>query len=68
MDIVSGSVIDLEMLEYYPEITGNQKALEVISELISQFSDAEVRVLWISGCLWRCSTANRSRMRTKLPF
>ena len=43
MDIVSGSVIDLEMLEYYPEITGNQKALEVISELISQFSDAEVR-------------------------
>ena len=43
MDIVSGSVIDLEMLEYYPEITGNQKALEVISELISQFPDAEVR-------------------------
>ena len=42
MDIVSGSVIDLEMLEYYPEITGNQKALEVISELISQFPDAEV--------------------------
>ena len=43
MDIVSGSVIDLEMLEYYQEITGNQKALEVISELISQFPDAEVR-------------------------
>ena len=43
MDIVSGKVIDLEMLEYYPEITGNQKALEVISELINQFPDAEVR-------------------------
>ena len=43
MDIVSGKVIDLEILEYYPEITGNQKALEVISELISQFPDAEVR-------------------------
>lgn len=43
MDIVSGKVIDLEMLEYYPEITGNQKALAVISELINKFPDAEVR-------------------------
>lgn len=42
MDIVSGNVIDLEMLEYYPEITENQKALEVISELISKFPNAKV--------------------------
>ncbi len=43
MDIVSGKVIALEMLEYYPEITGNQKALAVISELINKFPDAEVK-------------------------
>ena len=43
MDIVSGNIIDLEALEYYPEITGSQKALAVISELISKFPDAEVR-------------------------
>ena len=43
MDIVSGKTVDLEMLEYYPEITGNQKALAVISELVEKFPEAEVR-------------------------
>ena len=43
MDIVSGKVVDLEMLEYVPDITGNQKAMALISELIEQLSDTEVR-------------------------
>ena len=43
MDIVSGKTVDLEMLEYYPEITRNQKALAVISELMEKFPEAEVR-------------------------
>ena len=43
MDIVSGKVVDLEMLEYVPDITGNQKAMALISELIEQLSDMEVR-------------------------
>jgi hypothetical protein len=42
MDIVSGKSIDLEMLAYYPEITGNQKAMAVISELVAEFPDAEI--------------------------
>ena len=43
MDIVSGKTVVLEMLEYYPEITGNQKALAVISEVVEKFPEAEVR-------------------------
>ena len=42
MDVVSGRTIDLEMLEYYPEITGNKKALAVISELMEKLPEMEV--------------------------
>ena len=42
MDVVSGGTIDLEMLEYYPEITGNKKALAVISELMEKLPEMEV--------------------------
>ena len=36
MDIVSGKVADLEMLEYVPDISDNPKAVEVIGELIDK--------------------------------
>jgi len=42
MDVVSGKTIDLEMLEYYLEITGNKKALAVISELMEKLPEKEV--------------------------
>ena len=43
MDIVSGKVVDLEMLEYVPDISDNPKAIEVIGELIDKLPDIEVR-------------------------
>ena len=43
MDIVSGKVVDLEMLEYVPDIFDNPKAIEVIGELIDKLPDIEVR-------------------------
>ena len=43
MDILSGKVIDLEILDYVPDITGNPKAIEVIAELIDKLPDIEVR-------------------------
>ena len=43
MDIVSGRVADLEILDYVPEITDNPKAVEVIAELIDKLPDIEVR-------------------------
>lgn len=43
MDIVSGKVADLEMLEYVPDISDNPKAVEVIGELIDKLPDIEVR-------------------------
>lgn len=43
MDIVSGRTVDLEVLDYVPDITDNPKALEVIAELIGRFPDIEVR-------------------------
>ena len=43
MDIVSGKVADLEMLEYVPDISDNPKAVEVIGELIDNLPDIEVR-------------------------
>ena len=43
MDIVSGKVADLEMLEYVPDISDNPKAIEVIGELIDKLPDIEVR-------------------------
>ena len=43
MDIISGKVSDLEMLEYVPDISDNPKAVEVIGELIDKLPDIEVR-------------------------
>jgi len=43
MDVVSGKVVDLEMLEYVPDISDNPKAIEVIGELIDKLPDIEVR-------------------------
>lgn len=43
MDIVSGRVVDLEILDYVPDITDNPKAVEVIAELIDRLPDIEVR-------------------------
>ena len=43
MDIVSGRVADLEILNYVPDITDNPKAVEVIAELIDKLPDIEVR-------------------------
>lgn len=43
MDIVSGKVIDVEMLEYVPEITGNPVAMSLIKELIASLPGMEVR-------------------------
>ncbi|MBQ2886948.1 MAG: DUF4316 domain-containing protein [Alphaproteobacteria bacterium] len=43
LDILSGNVIDLEILDYIPEITNNSKAMEVIAELVEKVPDAEVR-------------------------
>ena len=43
MDIISGRIADLEILDYVPEITDNPKAVEVIAELIDKLPDIEVR-------------------------
>lgn len=43
MDIISGRVADLEILDYVPDITDNPKAVEVIAELIHKLPDIEVR-------------------------
>ena len=43
MDIISGRVADLEILDYVPDITDNPKAVEVIAELIDKLPDIEVR-------------------------
>ena len=43
MDILSGKVIDLEILDYVPDITDNPKTIEVIAELIDKLPNIEVR-------------------------
>ncbi len=43
MDIISGKIADLEMLEYVPNISDNLKAIELIGELIEKLPDIEVR-------------------------
>lgn len=43
MDILSGKVIDLEVLDFVPDITDDPKAIEVIAELIDKLPDIEVR-------------------------
>ena len=42
MLIVFGQAIDVESLEYYPEVAGNKKALEFISELIENLPEMDV--------------------------
>lgn len=43
MDVFSGGVADLEMLEYVPDITDDPKAVAMIQELIDKLPDIEVR-------------------------
>ncbi|MEQ2557116.1 YodL domain-containing protein [Lachnospiraceae bacterium CLA-AA-H185] len=43
MNILSGKVIDLDVLDYVPDITDDPKAIEVIAELIDKLPDIEVR-------------------------
>lgn len=42
MNILSGKVIDLDVLDYVPDITDDPKAIEVIAELIDKLPDIEV--------------------------
>lgn len=42
MDIFSSGIIDLEILDYVPDITNNQKAMEVIAELVEKIPEAKV--------------------------
>lgn len=42
LGIVSGKTIDLEMLEYVPDIANNEKAMNIISELVNKFPEAKV--------------------------
>lgn len=43
IDIVTGKVIDLEVLEYVPEIANNKAAQYAIAEMLHAFSGAEIR-------------------------
>ncbi|MDL2301017.1 ssDNA-binding domain-containing protein [Lachnospiraceae bacterium OttesenSCG-928-D06] len=42
LDILSGNTIDLEILEYVPDITGNPKAMAIIAEIVEKVPSAEV--------------------------
>lgn len=42
LDILSGNTIDLEILEYVPDITGNPKAMAIIGEIVEKVPSAEV--------------------------
>ena len=42
-DILSGGIIDLEILDYIPDITGSKEAMALIAELIEKVPDAEIR-------------------------
>ncbi len=43
IDIVSGKIADLEVLDYVPDISDDPKAIEMITELIDKLPDIEVR-------------------------
>lgn len=43
IDIISGKVADLEILDYIPDITDDPRAIEIIAELIDKLPDIEVR-------------------------
>lgn len=55
MDIVSGGIADLEILDYIPDVTNNPKAMEMIAELINQLPKIEVR-----GSLEKWQTARNA--------
>ena len=42
MDIVSGRVADLEILDYVPDIAGNPQAMEVIVELLGKLPEVKI--------------------------
>ena len=42
IDILSGKRIDLDMLEYIPDIKGNPQAMEVIAELVAKLPEMEI--------------------------
>ncbi|MGO5072104.1 YodL domain-containing protein [Roseburia faecis] len=62
MDILSGKVIDLEVLDYVPDITDDPKAIEVIAELIDKLPDIEVR-----GSLEKWQAAMIGQIRQVMP-
>ena len=43
MDVISGKIADLEVLDYVPDISTNPKAIEIIAELMDKMPDIEVR-------------------------
>lgn len=43
IDIVSGRIADLEVLDYVPDISDDPKAIEMIAELIDKLPNIEVR-------------------------
>ncbi len=42
MDILSGNRIDLDILEYIPDIKGNLQAMEIITELVAKMPEMEI--------------------------
>ncbi len=42
MDILSGNRIDLDILEYIPDIKGNPQAMEMITELVAKLPEMEI--------------------------
>ena len=42
MDILSGNRIDLDILEYIPDIKGNPQAMVMIAELVVKLPEMEI--------------------------
>ena len=42
IDILSGKTIDLDILEYIPDIKGNPQAMELIAELVAELPEMEI--------------------------
>ena len=42
IDILSGKRIDLDILEYVPDIKGNPQAMEVVAELVANLPEMEI--------------------------
>ena len=42
IDILSGKRIDLDILEYIPDIKGNPQAMEVVAELVAKLPEMEI--------------------------